>query len=106
MVYRALLSGDEREVLEAGSGEEALEILKGADISLIVTDCQMPGMGGLEMVRRIREQYSEMPVIVVSSTADPADFEPLMPRAIMSKPFRLTDLMAAVQDVLEESVES
>jgi FixJ family two-component response regulator len=37
----------------------------------LITDVEMPGMGGLELVRRLRGLEPELPVIVVSAAADP-----------------------------------
>ena len=63
----------------------------------------MPGMSGLEMVRQARADHPDLPLIVVSSTADPDDFAEYNPHAVMSKPFRLTDLKDAVEGALEQS---
>lgn len=102
LVYKALLSDPDMEIVEAGSGEKALEILNAIEVSLLITDCQMPGMGGLEMVRRAKQMQPDLPLIVVSSTADPKDFAQFEPLAIMSKPFRLTDLKDAVEGALAD----
>ena len=40
------------EVLAAPSGEEAMDALKGEDVDLVLTDRRLPGMDGVELVRR------------------------------------------------------
>jgi CheY-like chemotaxis protein len=58
-------------VLQAKDGAEALELLAaGPDISLLVTDLQMPGMSGEELVKRLRTRSdtSLLPVIVLTGT--------------------------------------
>jgi CheY-like chemotaxis protein len=58
-------------VLQAKDGAEALELLAaGPDVSLLVTDLQMPGMSGEELVKRLRARSdtSLLPVIVLTGT--------------------------------------
>jgi two-component system KDP operon response regulator KdpE len=52
-------------VIEARTGEEALEILRREAADLILLDLNMPGIGGLETCRAIREN-SDTPIIVLS----------------------------------------
>jgi DNA-binding response OmpR family regulator len=63
------------EVVCASSGEEGLEILAGRSIDLLLLDVRMPGLDGIEVCRRVREQprFSRMPIIFL--TADQADTE-------------------------------
>ncbi len=55
----------------ANSGEEALEFMKNNDHEavLILSDINMPGMSGLELLRRIKIQYNAPPPIVMMITA-------------------------------------
>jgi two-component system NtrC family response regulator len=55
------------EVASAASGPEALEILSTRTISVILTDLKMPGMSGLELLRRVRREYPEIPVLVLTA---------------------------------------
>jgi two-component system chemotaxis response regulator CheY len=64
------LSGVEVEqILEAGDGEEALEMILSSGVDLIFTDINMPRMNGEEMVHRLtaNEATRNIPVIVVST---------------------------------------
>ena len=51
---------------EAGSAEEALRAVERVRPGLVLTDLEMPGMGGLEGVARLRERHPELPVLVLS----------------------------------------
>ena len=48
----------------ASSSEQALEILDQSSIDIVVTDLKLPALGGLELLKRVRETYPQVPVIV------------------------------------------
>lgn len=54
----------------ASGGEEALEMLEGNNYSLMITDINMPGMSGIELLREVRERFVDVAVIVVSAVDD------------------------------------
>ncbi len=55
------------EVLEAGDGAEALEILRGTRVELVITDLRMPVMDGRELLREIKALNPEIGVLVVTA---------------------------------------
>ena len=60
------------EFLFAGSGLDALEILSDrTDIELVVTDLNMPGMDGLELLEAMGDSYPGLPSMVVPAYGDP-----------------------------------
>jgi two-component system, chemotaxis family, chemotaxis protein CheY len=71
IVLRALtLAGlDFQKVLEAGDGNEALELLKANTVELITCDINMPVMSGLELLKEMREQNlaAGVPVVMVTT---------------------------------------
>lgn len=60
-------------VLEAGSGVEGLEVLKGRRVDLILSDINMPAMDGLEFVRQLRQQRLAEGVPVVMITTESSE---------------------------------
>jgi two-component system chemotaxis response regulator CheY len=60
-------------VLEAGTGVEALELLRTAKVDLILSDINMPSMDGLELVRQIRAQDLARGVPVVTITTESSE---------------------------------
>lgn len=62
------------QVLEAGDGNEALDILKSKDIQLVLSDVNMPNMDGLELLKALRavERWKSIPVIMITTEASPA----------------------------------
>ena len=57
------------QTIATGNGYEALEVLEHEAIQLAIIDLAMPGMGGLELIRRIRADHPEVAVLVLSMYA-------------------------------------
>jgi CheY-like chemotaxis protein len=73
-----LLSSHGMKTVKAESGEQALALLDAQpDIDLALVDIMMPGMGGYETIRRIREQgrFEKLPIIVLTAKAMKGDRE-------------------------------
>jgi len=58
------------EILFAGSGKEAIEILEQSQVQVIVTDMRMPEMGGLELLKAVKKEYPHIIRVVLSGYAD------------------------------------
>lgn len=67
LLYRDELEEEGYEIHSALTGEEALEKLGILSPDLIILDINMPGMNGIEALRRIKEINSEIPVILCSA---------------------------------------
>jgi Response regulator containing CheY-like receiver domain and AraC-type DNA-binding domain len=71
--FRKLLEeviGGCRVVGEAANGCEALEWLKTQMADVVITDIRMKDMNGIELLKRLKEQYPSMPVVIVSGYGD------------------------------------
>ncbi len=55
---------------EASNGKQALELLKGVSPDLLITDIRMNEMNGIEMIKRVRELYPELYILIISGYAD------------------------------------
>lgn len=76
--------------------EAFLEAYRPGRFDALITDIRMPGMGGLELLRRIRALEPSMPVIVITSATDPDLHRMVMgqgARASLTKPIAGDDLI-------------
>ena len=112
-VVKTALTAQKYEVVEAGTGEEALDLLKEADPDLILLDINMPGMGGVAACREIRA-ISEAAIILLSvrnSESDKITGLDAGADDYVTKPFSVNELTARIranlrrQPVQEESLE-
>lgn len=99
------LENDGYEVLTGGDGAEAVEIASSQQIDLIILDCMMPRMDGLEACQRIRE-FSDVPIMMLTAKAD--DMDKLMGFEhgcddYLTKPFNILELKARVRALLRRS---
>ena len=68
-----VLSGEGYEVLVAGSAEEGLRLLSERDVQIVLLDVQLPGINGVDALRRIKELDSYIEVIMISGHASLTD---------------------------------
>ena len=63
-----LLAGAEERwlILQAASGHEALECMRHQPVGMVIADLSMPGMSGLDLIRRIKDEFPRVGVLVLS----------------------------------------
>lgn len=93
-------------VSTTSGGIEALEILKHSRFKMIITDCNMPGMDGLELAAKVREQHPGIPVVMVTGNKRSDVIEAAVTAGIskvFSKPIDLRMLMEAITSCMHGS---
>lgn len=86
-------------VLAALDGVEAVKVALRERPSLVLMDFALPGIDGLEAMRRIKIEFPSIPVVIASASAMSSEQTRYLAAgadAVLTKPFRLADLVATV----------
>jgi DNA-binding NtrC family response regulator len=67
LVFRTTLESSGYEVAEASDGKLALELMHEREFDVVLLDLRMPQFGGMETLERLREEGSQVPVVVVTA---------------------------------------
>ncbi|MCC4114056.1 response regulator [Aromatoleum toluclasticum] len=104
-IVRTVLESGRHRVLDACSAEEALDLAKVTRVHLVLTDINMPGMGGLELIPQLRalRTYRNTPIMILAKGSADENLEQAMKRGAsgwVEKPFTPEGLLGAVNQVL------
>jgi two-component system KDP operon response regulator KdpE len=105
---RTALAAQDYRVEEAGDGEAALDFLKRNLVDLVILDLGLPGMDGLDVVRRLRAEGKTVPIIILSSRDDEAGKVAALDLGAddyVSKPFGVEELSARVRAALRHKLQ-
>ncbi|MBN2023924.1 MAG: response regulator [Pirellulales bacterium] len=123
MTHRVLLCDDEIPIIRAaefkikkagydvriaGDGEEAWQMIQAEMPDILVTDCQMPRLDGLGLVRRLREhpETRDLPVLMLTAKGFELSAEELARRwgvrDLIAKPFSPKGLLERIREILHE----
>jgi DNA-binding response OmpR family regulator len=100
------LSREGYELVSAADGESALGIARAQTLDLILLDVMLPGMSGIELLRTLRREGRDTPVIILSAKGDEID------RVVglkvgaddyIAKPFSRPELLARIEAVLRRN---
>lgn len=97
-VLARLLSLRGHAVTQASSGAEALTILDRNPMDLVFTDQGMPEMNGRLLARKIRSQFGDLPIVLLTGDTDVGKADTDVTR-VMTKPFKLDMLEAVIHEL-------
>src|SRR5262245_23392566 len=92
------------DVMVVPSGEDALDMLKNDDADLVLTDKRLPGMDGVDLVRRIKADHPDLAVVVMTAygTIESAvDAMRLGAADYLVKPFETAEVLIVVRHAIE-----
>ena len=95
-------------VIVARDGLQAVDVALSQRPSMILMDVAMPGIDGLEAMRRIKAELPAMPIVIASAHSMASDTDRFLAAGadkVLSKPFRLADLVAIVGKLAQEKKE-
>ena len=106
LIAEAMLKQLGWSVLLASDGREALRVLNANSLDLVLLDISMPGMSGMEVCQRIRENMAlvDLPVIAYTAHAQPEDRRSFIASGfddVLNKPVNRDTLAAAVALVMQ-----
>jgi len=93
------------EVITAGSGKEALEILKNATFSIMITDIKMPEMDGFELMKAVRNQFPDTHIICMTAHGGSYTYTDVVgvgAKDYITKPFTIDEMRAKLNRVIRE----
>jgi len=89
-----------RVVKEAGNGEEGLALTRECNPDVVITDLEMPVMNGIEMIKKIREEFGpDKPIIIITGYNDKEHYTE-QANAILYKPLDLDLLIETLERLL------
>jgi two-component system nitrogen regulation response regulator NtrX len=100
---RMVLEGEDIEVLEAGSAEEALQTVESEDLDAVILDVRLPGMTGVDALKKLRAQKELVPVVMISGHASISEaVEAVLQGAtdFLEKPLDRDRLLVSVRNAL------
>ncbi|MBI5236444.1 MAG: response regulator [Deltaproteobacteria bacterium] len=103
LLYKEELEDAGWEVVLAASGEESIKKIEEIPVDLLLLDIKMPGMDGVEVLRRVKEKWKDLPVVLC--TAYPHykhDFGTWASDAYVIKSSDLTELKQTLKDILNK----
>lgn len=105
-IYCSTLRENSFNVYSATDGAEALEIIADKPMDLVISDIMMPEMNGYELTRYLRNDYPEMPILMISAKEDFEDKQRGFLVGIddyMVKPVNLNEMLLRVNALLRRA---
>ena len=101
------LSMEDYRIFEAENGLQALEMIENNDIHLLLMDVMMPVMNGIDALSKLREQYNNIPVILLTAKSQDSDKVNGLNKGAddyITKPFNPIEVIARVKSQIRRYV--
>ncbi len=106
-LMKAMLEGTGHQVVEATDGAEGLRMFEKQRADVVITDINMPGMDGHEVITTFRKRHPGVPIVAISGGGSASKDDLLMNAAalgaveVITKPFEFQQFVGAVGRALE-----
>ncbi|NTV13776.1 MAG: sigma-54-dependent Fis family transcriptional regulator [Desulfobulbaceae bacterium] len=104
LILSELLKDEGYEVFTAGSGAEAMKVLRETDLDLIITDMLMPGMTGLELLTEAKIFDQNLPIIMITAFGEVEKAVAAMQAGAfnyLTKPFNNDELLVSIKKAID-----
>lgn len=106
-VIKETLEQERHEVVEARTGNEALEVFERKPAELVITDLVMPDKNGIDLILELKNRYPNVRILAISGGGGlngRFDYIPIAEligaRSVMRKPFNIIELKQTVKELL------
>jgi DNA-binding NtrC family response regulator len=92
------------QVMTTNNPLEVLRLMREQEADLLVTDLRMPAMGGIELIKKIKESYPILPIIVITAYGSSQSAEESVSAGAydyITKPFRKDQILITINRALE-----
>jgi DNA-binding response OmpR family regulator len=101
-LYKAELEDEGYEVVLANSGKEAIELFKTENPDLVTLDIMMPDIDGIQVLRQIKQERPQVPVIMLTAYDYRDDFSVWVSDAYVVKSSDLVTLKSTIKQIIEK----
>jgi CheY-like chemotaxis protein len=110
LMVRTILELEGDSVIEAGTGEQALEVLEREEPDVVLLDIRLPGVDGWAVLERLREsgRLDGLPVLMVSAHSTPSTYQRAEEEGssgYLTKPFTSDELLSKLEQVVPSAAD-
>ena len=102
-----ILALDGHEVVLADDGNTGIKRFRDSMPDLVITDIQMPGTDGIELLEQLKTEFMGVPVIIMSCSTSISDFEEAVKSSasrVIRKPFEVNTILGAVSEMTADDL--
>jgi len=70
---------------------------------LLITDIKMPDIDGIQLLKKVRRSFPELPVLFITGVAEPEIIGRALPDGVLAKPFRINHIEELIENTLSRS---
>ena len=101
-LYKAELEDEGYNIVTANSGKEALDVFRQENPDLVTLDIMMPDIDGIQVLRQLKQENPQIPVIMLTAYDYRDDFSVWVSDAYVVKSSDLANLKATIKQIIEK----
>lgn len=89
----------------APGGAEAMDKLNRKKYDLLITDIKMPDIDGIQLLKKVRRYFPDLPVLFITGVAEPEIIGRALPDGVLAKPFRINHIEELIEHTLNRTLD-